>query len=81
MPNEQRAIDPKAWEALEEAVSASNAIRAAENLRMIEYARRAKAIKEAQRLGLTLAVIAKRLGVSNERVRTMKIQSKGRSVD
>ena len=71
VPFEARPVDPKAWEALGRIVAATEAMRAAESTRRQSSEERARAIREARDLGLSLDVIAQRLGVSRERVRQM----------
>ena len=66
-----RPVDPKAHEALERIVAATEAMRAAEATRATAARERAEAIAEARSLGMALDVIAERLGVSRERVRQM----------
>ena len=71
MPFEPRPITPKAWKALDRVVQANEAMREAEAKRARQAIKRAKAIEEARRYGLSLDAIAERLGVSRERVRQM----------
>lgn len=71
MPFEAKPVDPKAYEALERIVAATEAMRAAEATRKSESEKRAQAITEARGYGLSLDAIADRLGVSRERVRQM----------
>jgi len=66
-----RPVDPKAYEALDRVVAATEAMREAESVRKTAAADRAQAIAEARSYGLSLEAIAKRLGVSRERVRQM----------
>ena len=75
VPFEPRPVDPKAWEALDRVVAATEAMRDAEAMRGQASERRARAIMEARSLGLSLDVIAQRLGVSRERVRQMAAKS------
>lgn len=77
MPFEARSFDPKAYEVLEEVVAWADAMRAAETERADAARRRAKAIVKARRLGMPLDVIAKRLGVSRQRVREMEKAAMG----
>ena len=72
MPFEPRPVDPKAWEALELVVTANEAMRNAEAARRRFAAGRAQGIRDARKYGLSLDVIAQRLGVSRERVRQME---------
>jgi DNA-directed RNA polymerase sigma subunit (sigma70/sigma32) len=71
MPFEARPVSAKAWKALDRVVAANEAMREAEAKRAKQARKRAKAIDDARRLGLTLDAIAERLGVSRERVRQM----------
>ncbi len=71
MPFEPRPIATKAWKALDRVVTANEAMREAEAKRARQARKRAKAIQEARRNGMSLDVIAERLGVSRERVRQM----------
>ena len=73
VPFEARPVDPKAWEALDRVVAANEAMRAAEATRSREAEERAQAIRDARSYGLSLDVIAQRLGVSRERVRQMSV--------
>jgi hypothetical protein len=60
MPFEPRPVTNKAWKALDRVVAANDAMREAEAKRARQARKRAKAIDEAERLG-----------VSRERVRQM----------
>jgi hypothetical protein len=71
MPFETRPVATKAWKALNRVVAANEAMREAEAKRARQAKKRAKAIQEARKNGLSLDVIAERLGVSRERVRQM----------
>ncbi len=71
MPFEAKPIDPRAYEALDRVVAATEAMRSAEATRKSEAQKRARAITEARQYGLSLDSIADRLGVSRERVRQM----------
>jgi DNA-binding transcriptional regulator YiaG len=71
MPFESRPVDSKAWKALDRVVAANEAMREAEAKRAKQARKRAKAIEDARRYGLSLDAIAERLGVSRERVRQM----------
>jgi DNA-directed RNA polymerase sigma subunit (sigma70/sigma32) len=71
MPFERRPVTSKAWKALDRVVAANDAMREAEAKRARQARKRAKAIEEARKHGLTLDAIAERLGVSRERVRQM----------
>jgi Sigma-70, region 4 len=71
MPFAAKPIDPKAYEALDRIVAATEAMRSAEVTRKEEAEKRAQAITEARGYGLSLDAIAERLGVSRERVRQM----------
>ncbi len=71
MPFEPRPVTSKAWKALDRVVAANDAMREAEAKRARQARKRAKAIEEARKHGLTLDAIAGRLGVSRERVRQM----------
>jgi hypothetical protein len=71
MPFEPRPVAAKAWKALERVVAANDAMRDAEAKRARQARKRAKAIQDARRNGLSLDAIAERLGVSRERVRQM----------
>ena len=71
MPFEPRPVTSKAWKALDRVVAANDAMREAEAKRARQARKRAKAIEEARKHGLTLDAIAERLGVSRERVRQM----------
>jgi DNA-directed RNA polymerase sigma subunit (sigma70/sigma32) len=75
MPFEARPVDPKAWVALDKVVEATEAMRNAEATRKVEAEKRARAIVEARRYGLSLDAIAERLGVSRERVRQMAVKT------
>lgn len=69
VPFTPRPVDPKAWEALDRAVAAAEAMRAAEAVRSQEAIKRAEAIVEARELGLNLETIGEHLGVGKARVR------------
>jgi len=71
MPFEPRPVAAKAWKALDRVVAANDAMRDAEAKRARQARKRAKAIQDARRNGLSLDAIAERLGVSRERVRQM----------
>jgi DNA-binding transcriptional regulator YiaG len=71
MPFEPRPVTAKAWKALDRVVQANEAMREAEAKRARQARKRAKAIEEARKYGLSLDAIAERLGVSRERVRQM----------
>lgn len=71
MPFTHRPVGAKGWKALERAVAANEAMREAEARRARQAKKRAKAIEEARRYGLSLDAIGERLGVSRERVRQM----------
>ncbi len=71
MPFEPRPVNAKAWKALDRVVAANTAMRDAEAKRSRQARKRARAIDEARRYGLSLDAIAGRLGVSRERVRQM----------
>jgi DNA-directed RNA polymerase sigma subunit (sigma70/sigma32) len=71
MPFEPRPVAAKAWKALDRVVAANDAMRDAEAKRARQARKRAKAIQDARRNGLSLEAIAERLGVSRERVRQM----------
>jgi DNA-directed RNA polymerase sigma subunit (sigma70/sigma32) len=75
MPFEAKPIDPKAYEALDRIVAATEAMRTAEATRKEEAEKRARAIVDARRHGLSLDAIAERLGVSRERVRQMAVKT------
>jgi DNA-binding transcriptional regulator YiaG len=68
---EPRPVNAKAWKALDRVVTANTAMREAEAKRARQARKRAKAIEDARSYGLSLDVIAERLGVSRERVRQM----------
>lgn len=74
MPFEPRPVGTKAWKALERVVAANEAMREAELKRSKQARKRAKAIEEARKYGLSLDAIAERLGVSRERVRQMAVR-------
>lgn len=74
MPFEPRPVATKAWKALERVVAANDAMREAEAKRARQARKRAKAIEDARAYGLSLDVIAERLGVSRERVRQMAVR-------
>ncbi len=71
MPFEPRPVGAKAWKALERVVAANEAMREAELKRAKQARKRARAIEDARKYGLSLDAIAERLGVSRERVRQM----------
>ena len=77
MPFEARSFDPKAYEVLDEVVVWSEAMRAAETERARAAAKRAEAIARARSYGMPLEVIAKRLGVTRQRVREMEKMAPG----
>ncbi len=68
----KRQAQPGAEEALQRVVAHHEAMRTAEDQRKEEAAKRAAAIEDALTLGLTLAGIGERLGVSVQRVAQMK---------
>jgi DNA-binding transcriptional regulator YiaG len=71
MTFEPRPVAAKAWKALDRVVAANEAMREAEAKRARQARKRANAIEDARRHGLSLDAIAQRLGVSRERVRQM----------
>lgn len=73
VPFEKRLVQPGAWEALDRAVEAGEKMRAAEAERKEQNRIRAECIVEARRLGLTLDDIARRFGISAERVRQISV--------
>jgi DNA-directed RNA polymerase sigma subunit (sigma70/sigma32) len=78
MPFEPRPVTTKAWKALDRVVAANDAMREAEAKRARQARKRAKAIEEARKHGLSLDAIAERLGVSRERVRQMAARPSNR---
>jgi DNA-directed RNA polymerase sigma subunit (sigma70/sigma32) len=78
MPFTPRPVTAKAWKALDRVVAANAAMREAEAKRARQARKRARAIEDARRYGLSLDAIAEHLGVSRERVRQMVVrQPKG----
>jgi DNA-binding transcriptional regulator YiaG len=74
MAFESRPVAAKAWKALDRVVAANEAMREAEAKRARQAKKRAKAIADARKYGLSLDAIAERLGVSRERVRQMAVR-------
>jgi DNA-directed RNA polymerase sigma subunit (sigma70/sigma32) len=72
MPFERRPVDKRAEAVLDELEAIARAMEAAERVRAAEAAKRAKLITRARKYGVSLDVIAARLGVTRERVRQIE---------